>query len=111
MFDRAERGNSAVILHPVFSDTGPEQLDEFQELCRSAGVEITATLTAPRNRPDARFFVGSGKIDEVAEQVSASCADMVLVSRPLSAIQERNIEKRCQCRVLDRTTLILDIFL
>jgi GTP-binding protein HflX len=110
LFERAKRGNRAVALHPVFADTGPEQLDEFQELCRSAGVEITAVLTSPRNRPDARFFVGSGKIDEVAEQVKATGADMVLVSRPLSAIQERNIEKRCECRVLDRTTLILDIF-
>ncbi len=110
MFERAERGNRAVLLHPVFADTGPEQLDEFQELCRSAGVEITAILKAPRGRPDARFFVGSGKIDEVAEQVEATGADMILVSRPLSAIQERNIEKRCKCRVLDRTTLILDIF-
>jgi GTP-binding protein HflX len=110
LFERAKRGNRAVVLHPVFADTGPEQLDEFQELCRSAGVEITAVLTSPRNRPDARFFVGSGKIDEVAEQVKATGADMVLVSRPLSAIQERNIEKRCECRVLDRTTLILDIF-
>ena len=110
MFERAERGNRAVILHPVFAGTGPEMLDEFQELCRSAGVEISVVITSPRARPDARFFVGSGKIDEVAEQVSATGADMVLVSRPLSAIQERNIEKRCECRVLDRTTLILDIF-
>jgi len=97
-------------LHPVFSGTGPEVLDEFQELCRSAGVEIAAVLTAPRDRPDARFFVGKGKIEQVAEQVSATGADLVLVSCPLSAIQERNIEKSCQCRVLDRTTLILDIF-
>lgn len=110
MFERAERGNRAVLLHPVFADTGPESLDEFKELCRSAGVEVTAVITAPRSRPDARFFVGSGKIEEVAELVSATDADLVLVSRPLSAIQERNIEKRCECRVLDRTTLILDIF-
>ena len=110
MFERAGRGNRAVILHPVFSGTGPEVLDEFQELCRSAGVEVAAVLTAPRDRPDARFFVGKGKIEEVAEKVSATGADLVLVSCPLSAIQERNIEKRCQCRVLDRTTLILDIF-
>jgi GTP-binding protein HflX len=110
LFERAGRGTRAVILHPVFAGTGPEQLDEFQELCRSAGVDIAAVLTAPRDRPDARFFVGSGKIDEVAEQISATGADLVLVSRPLSAIQERNIEKRCECRVLDRTTLILDIF-
>jgi len=110
LFERAGRGNRAVLLHPVFADTGPESLDEFQELCRSAGVEIATVLTAPRGRPDARYFVGSGKIDEVAEQVSANGADLVVVSRPLSAIQERNIEKRCGVRVLDRTTLILDIF-
>ena len=58
MFERAERGNRAVILHPMFAGTGPEIIDEFQELCRSAGVDITAVLTAPRDRPDARFFVG-----------------------------------------------------
>ena len=110
MFERAKRGTRAILLHPLFADTGPEQLDEFQELCRSAGVEIATVLTAPRARPDARFFVGSGKIDEVAGQVEAKNADLIVVSQPLSAIQERNIEKRCNCRVLDRTTLILDIF-
>jgi GTP-binding protein HflX len=110
LFERAERGNRAILLHPVFADTGPEQLDEFQELCRSAGVEIVTVLKAPRDRADARFFVGSGKIEEVAEQVAANAADLIVVSRPLSAIQERNIEKACKCRVLDRTTLILDIF-
>ena len=110
MFERAKRGNRAVILHPVFAGTGPEILDEFQELCRSAGVEIATVISAPRDRPDARFFVGKGKIAEVAEQVTATSSDLVLVSRPLSAIQERNIEKECQVRVLDRSTLILDIF-
>ncbi|MGD9020905.1 MAG: GTPase HflX [Lysobacterales bacterium] len=110
MFERAERGDRAVILHPVFAGTGPESLDEFQELCVSADVDITAVVTAPRDRPDARFYVGSGKIEEVADRVAAAGADLVLVSKPLSAIQERNIEQRCKCRVLDRTTLILDIF-
>jgi len=110
LFDRARRGNRAVILHPVFARTGPESLDEFQELCRSAGVEIAVVISAPRDRPDVRFFVGKGKIEEVAEQVATLGADLVLVSCSLSAIQERNIEKRCACRVLDRTSLILDIF-
>jgi len=110
LFDRAERGNRAILLHPLFAETGPEQLDEFQELCRSAGVEIAAIVTAPRDRPDARFFVGSGKVEEIAELVTAHAANLIVVSRPLSAIQERNIEKQCNCRVLDRTTLILDIF-
>jgi GTP-binding protein HflX len=110
LFDRAERGDRAVILHPVFKLTGPDALDEFQELARSAGAGIAGVLTAPRDRPEARFYVGSGKIEELAGLVEESGADLVLVSQSLSAVQERNIEKVCQCRVLDRATLILDIF-
>jgi GTP-binding protein HflX len=110
LIDRLDRGNRAVILHPVFSGTGPEALDEFVELARSAGVEIAAVLSAPRDKPDARFYVGQGKVDEVREAVADKGADVVLVSRPLSPVQERNIEKHARCRVLDRTTLILDIF-
>ena len=110
MIDRAERGDRAVILHPVFKLTGPDALDEFQELARSAGAEIVGVVTAPRDRPEARYFVGSGKIEELAEQVKACGADLILVSQSLSAVQERNIEKACDCRVLDRATLILDIF-
>lgn len=110
MFDRAERGNRAVILHPEFRLTGPDALDEFQELARSAGAEIVAIITAARDRPDARFFVGKGKIEELAEAVEETGADLILVSQSLSAVQERNIEKACECRVLDRATLILDIF-
>jgi len=110
LFDRAERGNRAVILHPEFRLTGPDALDEFQELARSAGAQIAAMVTAPRDKPDARFFVGKGKIEELAELVEEEGADLILVSQSLSAVQERNIEKACQCRVLDRATLILDIF-
>jgi len=110
LFERAERSDRAVILHPVFPGDGPELLDEFCELARSAGVVIADVLTAPRDRPDARYFVGKGKIEELAATVEESGAGLILFSRPLSAIQERNIEKRCQRQVLDRTTLILDIF-
>jgi GTP-binding protein HflX len=110
LFERAERGNRAVILHPVFKTTGPDALDEFQELALSAGVEIAAVLNAPRDRPDARYFVGSGKIEDLAELVEEKSAGLILVSHALSAVQERNIEKLCRCRVLDRATLILDIF-
>ena len=110
MFDRAERGDRAVILHPEFRLTGPDALDEFQELARSAGAEIAGIVTAPRDRPDARYFVGSGKIEELAELVEETESSLILVSQSLSAVQERNIEKVCQCRVLDRGTLILDIF-
>jgi GTPase len=110
LFDRAERGNRAVILHPVFRQTGPAELDEFTELARSAGVEVVAVVAAPRSRKDAKFYVGSGKIDELAERVKTCEADLILVSHSLSAVQERNIEQVCGCRVLDRATLILDIF-
>jgi len=110
VFDRAERGDRAVILHPVFRNTGPESLDEFQELARSAGAELVGVLSAPRDRPDARFYVGKGKIEQLTELVKETGADLVLVSQALSAVQERNIEQACGCRVLDRNTLILDIF-
>jgi len=110
LFERAERGNRAVILHPEFRTTGPDSLDEFQELARSAGAEVVGVVTAPRDRPDARFYVGSGKIEELAARVEDEGADLILVSQSLSAVQERNIEKACKCRVLDRATLILDIF-
>jgi len=110
LFERAERGDRAVILHPEFKATGPEALDEFQELARSAGATIAGVVTAPRERADARYFVGSGKVEELAAAVASLEADLVLVSHSLSAVQERNIEKACGCRVLDRATLILDIF-
>jgi len=110
LFDRAERGDRAVILHPVFRFTGPESLDEFQELAKSAGAEIAGVLTAPRDRADARYYVGKGKVQQLADMVRDLEADLVLVSQSLSAVQERNIEQACGCRVLDRNTLILDIF-
>ena len=110
MIERADRGDRAVLLHPVFAGTGPEAIQEFTELARSAGVDVLASLSAPRDRPDARYFVGSGKAEELAAAVSDHEADLVLVNAELSPVQERNLEQRCRCRVLDRTTLILDIF-
>ncbi|MFB3076924.1 MAG: GTPase HflX, partial [Lysobacterales bacterium] len=102
MFERAERGDRAVILHPVFSSTGADVLDEFRELVLSAGAEIDGIITAPRNRKDPRYFVGSGKIEELEALIEETGANLILVSHSLSAIQERNIEEICQCRVLDR---------
>ena len=80
MFERAERSERAVLLHPVFPSDGPEKLDEFRELARSAGADVVAILTAPRDRPDARYFVGKGKIDELAERVDSEDAGLILVS-------------------------------
>lgn len=91
MFERAERGDRAVLLHPEFRSTGPDALDEFQELARSAGAEVVAIVEAPRDRPDARYYVGRGKIEELAALVEERDADLILVSQALSAVQERNI--------------------
>jgi GTP-binding protein HflX len=94
----------------VFRTTGPEALEEFRELALSAGVDIAEVIEAPRDRPTARYFVGSGKVEELARLVEEHGADLVLVSQSLSAVQQRNLEQLCKVRVLDRNALILDIF-
>lgn len=87
-----------------------EDLDEFVQLAESAGVVAAATVTGRRDRPDPRFFVGSGKAEEIRVIVEDSCAEVVLVDHALSPSQERNLEKLVGVRVLDRSSLILDIF-
>ncbi|MEC9359162.1 MAG: ribosome rescue GTPase HflX [Pseudomonadota bacterium] len=83
---------------------------EFRELVRASGAEITAFIGGRRQRPDSSLFVGSGKADEVAEAVELHCAELAVFNHALSPSQERNLEKRLKCRVLDRSGLILDIF-
>jgi GTP-binding protein HflX len=87
-----------------------EDLDEFVQLAESAGVVAAATVTGRRDRPDPRFFVGSGKAEEIRVIVEDTCAEVVLVDHALSPSQERNLEKLVGVRVLDRSSLILDIF-
>jgi GTP-binding protein HflX len=88
----------------------PEDLQEFTQLAVSAGAQPVATVTGRRERPDPRFFMGSGKADEVRDVAAAESADVILVDHALSPSQERNLEKHTGRRVLDRNTLILDIF-
>ena len=85
-------------------------LAEFEELARSAGAEIVATLIQRRPRPDAATLVGQGKLDEIEGVVASTNADVVLFDHDLSPSQLRNLEARLPCRVIDRTQLILDIF-
>ena len=85
-------------------------LDELRQLVTSAGLDIVATVTASRDRPDARCFIGSGKVGELADVVNTTSADVVIFNHVLSPAQERNLEKYCQCKVIDRVRLILDIF-
>lgn len=111
MFDRYEAGEQAVLVHIDFADeNSKEDLLELQLLVSSAGVNSVDVLTAARQSPTPRYFVGSGKAQEIANSVSANQADVVIFNHSLSPSQERNLELLCKCRVLDRTGLILDIF-
>jgi GTP-binding protein HflX len=88
----------------------PEDLQEFTQLAVSAGAVPVATVTGRRERPDPRYFLGSGKAEELAQVARESAADVILVDHALSPSQERNLEKLSERRVLDRNGLILDIF-
>ena len=111
MFDRYEAGEQAVLVHVDFSDeNNKEDVNELQMLVSSAGVKTASVLTTSRHAPHAKYFVGSGKAEEIAETVQAIGADVVIFNHQLSPSQERNLEKLVCCRVLDRTSLILDIF-
>jgi GTP-binding protein HflX len=111
LFERPERGERAVLVriglgHPPDA----EELGEFDALARSAGAIPVATIVGSRRNPEPRYFVGSGKADEIRDRAAAENADVVLVDHELSPSQERNLEKLVGRRVLDRTGLILDIF-
>ena len=88
----------------------PEDILEFEQLTRSAGAIPVASISGRRDRPDPRFFVGSGKAEEIRDAARAFDAEVVLFDHPLSPSQERNLEKLIERRVLDRSGLILDIF-
>jgi GTP-binding protein HflX len=85
-------------------------LDELFLLAKSAGAEPVTTITGKRASPDAALFVGSGKAEEIAEAVADLQLDIVIFNHALSPAQQRNLERLLKARVLDRTSLILDIF-
>jgi GTP-binding protein HflX len=85
-------------------------LAEFEELARSAGAEVAATLIQRRPRPDPATLVGQGKLEEIEGVIASTGADLVLFDHDLSPSQLRNLEAKLPCRVIDRTQLILDIF-
>jgi GTP-binding protein HflX len=87
-----------------------ESVAELRLLAAGAGLDIQGEVQGKRSRPDAALFVGSGKADEIAALVAATEADVVIFNHELSPAQERNLESRLHCRVIDRVSLILDIF-
>lgn len=106
-----EINDKAVVVHVFFSQNrNLEDLSEFQQLAESAKVEISQLITTTRSVPQAKYFVGEGKAQEIAQAVEIHNANVVLVNHSLTPAQTRNLESICQCRVVDRTGLILDIF-
>src|SRR5258708_2855226 len=111
MLERPPPGVRAVLVHVQFpkSDYAADRR-EFVELARSAGAEVRAVIGGRRKRPDGSLYIGSGKADEVADAARQGGAALAVFNHDLSPSQERNLEKRIQARVLDRTGLILQIF-
>ena len=111
MFERSRKGEQALLIQPHAGGPPDEGLlEEFADLARSAGANVVALLQARIDRPSPATLIGSGKLEEVKAAADATGADLVLVNHPLTPVQERNLEKALQRRVVDRTGLILDIF-
>lgn len=109
--ERPSGAEHVVLVHINFpAGKMEEDLDEFQELAQSAGAEIDAVITGTRRVPEAKYFVGTGKAEEIHNAVSAHQTPLVIFNHDLTPAQERNLEKLMKCRVIDRTGLILDIF-
>ncbi|MCW8907771.1 MAG: GTPase HflX [Sedimenticola sp.] len=111
MFERPKVGERAILVHiDIDTRTDPDEMQEFNELARSAGATIAGSVNGSRRSPDPRLFVGRGKASEICDLIAAEQAELVIFNHPLSPSQERNLEREFNCRVIDRTGLILDIF-
>ena len=109
LFERPAPGHKAIVVHVDFPDDSAN-LEEFQELATSAELLPTDTLTTRRDTPHPRWFLGSGKVEELHDRVKQQNLDLVLVNHELSPGQQRNLEERLRTRVMTRTELILHIF-
>ncbi|MFB0935185.1 MAG: GTPase HflX [Propionivibrio sp.] len=111
MLERHPGGERAIIVQLDFGEGETEdRLEEVRLLVESAGANVCAVVTGRRQSPDAATYAGKGKVQEVAAEVAAHQGNLVVVNHALSPAQERNLERSLQCRVIDRTSLILDIF-
>jgi GTP-binding protein HflX len=111
MAERRTSSAQAVLVGLDFGETDyAESLAEAKQLAASAGVGALTIVKGRRERPDPALFAGKGKVEEIAEAVAATHASVTIFNHDLSPVQERNLEKRLNCRVVDRTSLILDIF-
>lgn len=110
-FERPESGERAILVHMEMAvEADQESARELEELALSAGADPIAVLTGSRAKPSPKYFIGSGKLDELKTLVHEHEATLVIFNHAMSPAQERNVETELECRVLDRTGLILDIF-
>lgn len=111
MNDRPSGGERVILVHVNFpAGEMEEDLDEFNDLALSAGAQIVGLIVGTRRVPDSKYFVGSGKATEICGAVKANNVQLVIFNHVLTPAQERNLERLINCRVIDRTGLILDIF-
>jgi GTP-binding protein HflX len=111
LFERPQTGERAVLVYVNFVNRVDEdQIEEFRELAGSAGAVPVASIICSRRSPEAKYLIGEAKAAEILHALQQEKADLVLINHPLTPAQERNLERFLQCRVLDRTGLILDIF-
>jgi GTP-binding protein HflX len=111
LFDRPGSGERAILVCIGLGHAPePDRVEEFVALAKSAGAQVLEVMKATRKAAEPRFFLGTGKVEELRQRIVALGADLVVVDNALSPGQERNLEKELNCRVLDRSGLILDIF-
>jgi len=111
LFERPQSGERAILVHASPKGAPDEsEREEFVELAVSAGADVAGQLVSARKRPDPRYFIGRGKLDELRASIAQNDAELIISSAELSPSQERNLERELKCRVLDRAGLILDIF-
>jgi GTP-binding protein HflX len=111
MIERPAAGERAVIVQLDFGQADLEdQLEEVRLLAESAGGDVVAEVRGPRHSPDPKTYAGKGKVQEIAAMLAATESDLVIFNHELTPAQERNLERELKCRVIDRTSLILDIF-
>ena len=105
--DRVSEGTEKAVLMGIES---MESLEELKRLAETAGAEVAGMFLQKRDRPDGALFIGRGRAEELARECQALDADLCILDEELTGIQTRNLEDLLRIKVIDRTTLILDIF-
>ena len=109
--NRIKAINPAILVGLDFgSATHKDSLQELEQLAISAKLQVLAVVEGKRSRPDPTTYIGSGKVDEIAQLLFQNKASLVIFNHDLSPAQQRNLSLRLNCDVIDRTSLILDIF-